>query len=271
MTEIVEEARRRRPWLLFAILAATLVLLAAGNLIQLLLINPTAQDNKSDISRLDRNQTRVVCALARQTAHFYRNRVVAPSGGLESIDHFRQRMLDQRRVLRLARGLDCPGAGKGFRRSIRLALLEIASVLKRTKPPPEKRQVQQSKGEGTAIDIPSLAAGTSPSASAGGGHRQDQPSADGDGAGGAGKQHGPRGDDGGGGGGPQPGPDGGPAPPPEPAPGGPPPQAEQAPPPQAEEPKPDPPANGKREVSLCVENPLLPVCIGVKGNAVGLE
>lgn len=284
-TEIVES--RRRPYLLFGMIAAVLVLLAAGNLIQLLLINPKAAQNQHEISHLTVDQEEFTCALAKQTADNYRNRAVAPRGGVEPVPHFRRRLFDQRRTLIAALPLHCTGVGPHFRRRVLRALHEIDNLLTLTQPTTVTISGSPAKAHAppeaiaAAPDLGAPTADTSPSLS-GGGHRHEAASSP------APKSETPSpthpshhpehphssGAGGGGSGSPETGspPSQEPSSPPDSGtPSETPPSTEAEPLPPKELPSPTAPIEKAAGVNVCIENPLLPLCVGVKGSSVTVE
>lgn len=289
-TDRVSEGNRR-PYLLFAFLAVITLLLAAGNLIQLVVINPTAQENKSDIKEVTRENSEGVCAIVRQTADSYRTQTVTKQGTVEPINHYRRRLGDQLFTLRLVRNRHCPGVGDNFQKRIKLAILEIEELLLRTRPPPDavstQKQSKKSTAEHTTAsgveDTSSLAAGPAPPAAAGGGHRHDEaPSAGSSPAPAPTHQGHHHASEGGGGGhagsheaappaeGAAPAPEAPTAPPGESGPGGG--DESSQPPPPAEESKPEAPGTSESKgLNVCIENPLLPLCVGVKGSSIAAE
>lgn len=290
-TTRIDGENHRRPYLLFAMIAAVLILLAAGNLIQLLLINPTAQHNEHEISHLSQHQEEFTCALAKQTADGYRNRGVAPHGGIEPVPHFRRRLFDQRRTLIAALPLHCVGVGKDFRKRVLSALGEIDRLIARTQlvdepaaptahSPPGSDAIAAATTSPYKFEPPLGLPSPGPSPphhSPASGHPSHHP---------APSPSPPKHQGGHGGSGGHSAPPEEASPPPSSPEASPPSQSqpsESAPPatpPPTEPPPKEPtlppttpitPIEKSTGVNVCIENPLLPLCVGVKGTSVTVE
>lgn len=109
-------------------------------LVQLLILNPKADTNQTEIKGVGKAVQLVICAQAQSSANSYRVRTTAPDGSLEPIPHFITRMLAQRQTLSLARGLGCantPGFPP-FEMQISRALNEIRGILNGFRPEQRK-------------------------------------------------------------------------------------------------------------------------------------
>lgn len=94
-------------------------------------VNPTTQENHTDLKSQGNTLRDVACAQAQSTANAFRYRQVGPNEKLESVEHFKIRMVSQRGALIAALPLNCPSSPNfpPFKLQVARALAEIEAIL----------------------------------------------------------------------------------------------------------------------------------------------